>query len=257
MPVIKSEAIILKCDNYRETSKIVTFYSLQHGKLRGIAKGVRDTKTKWGGVLQPMAHVNMMYYFKENRTLHLVSGAEYVKAFTQIYDDFEKLQTGYRIIEMVNKTTEEHHENRELFELLAGVLERLNGATKNYVNLLFNYEFNLAKLLGFGINMEEIQRQNLAKDNGNQYFYNLKLSAGDIKALGEISLGNFNRLRDFNISKSQEMTLEKFFENYFISHFESTGFSNTKKVFRNTNNTKIKNTNTKNTSSKNTKEIYS
>ena len=253
MPIIKSEAIILKCDDYRETSKIVTFYSLEHGKLRGIAKGVRDTKSKWGGVLQPMAHVNMMYYFKENRTLHLVSGAEYVKSFGQIYDDFEKLETGYRIIELFNKTTEEHHENRELFELLAVILENLNGATKNYVNLLFNYEFNLAKLLGFGINMEEIQRQNLAKDNGNQYFYNIKLSAGDIRALGEVSLGNFNRLADFNISKSQVMTLERFFENYFMSHIESTGFSNTKKVFKNTNN---KNTNTKNTNTKNSKEIY-
>jgi len=238
MGIIKTEAIILKCDNYRETSKLVTFYSKSHGKLRGIAKGVRNTKSKWGGVLQSMAYVNMMYYFKENRTLHLISSAEYVKSFGQIYDDFDKLQVGFRIIELANKTTMENHQNELLFHLLVKSLENLNLATKNYVNVLFNYEFNLAKLLGFGINIEDILSRNIDKENENQYFYNIKFSSGDVKALGLISAGNFNSLVGFNISKSQESALERFFESYFNSHFENINISNTKKVFKTTSNVK-------------------
>jgi DNA repair protein RecO (recombination protein O) len=71
MSIINTEAIVLKCTNFRETSKIVTFYTKSHGKLRGIAKGVRSSKTKWGGVLQSMAYLNLFFYFKENKDLHL------------------------------------------------------------------------------------------------------------------------------------------------------------------------------------------
>lgn len=75
MPIVRTDAVILKCDNYRETSKIITFYSRSHGKIKGIAKGVRSSKTKWGGALQSMAMLSIMFYYKENRTLHLVSQA--------------------------------------------------------------------------------------------------------------------------------------------------------------------------------------
>ena len=82
---------MLKCSNYREKSKIVTFYSRSHGKMRGIAKGVRDIKSRWGGVLQSMASLNLMFYYNENRTLHLISGADFAKSYQNIYDDFEKM----------------------------------------------------------------------------------------------------------------------------------------------------------------------
>ncbi len=231
MGIIKTEAIILKCDNYRETSKIVTFYSKSHGKMRGIAKGVRSSKTKWGGALQSMGWLNMIFYYKETRTLHLISGAEYVKQLQQTYDDFDKLQLGFRIIELVNKTTPDEQVNLDLFDLMTKSLENLNAATKNYVNVLFNFEFNLAKLLGFGINVEKIFESNIDKLNGNRYFYETKFSPGDIKNLNLISEGNFNMLMSLNISKPAEAVLDMFFESYFKNHFEQTGHSKTKKVF--------------------------
>jgi DNA repair protein RecO len=231
MSIIKTEAVILKCDNYRETSKIVCFYSKSHGKLRGIAKGVRSSKTRWGGALQSMAYLNMMFYFNENRTLHLISGGEYVKQFQSTYDDYDKLQVGFRIIELVNKTTEEHQENADLFNLLVESLDALNIATKNYVNVLFNLEFRLAKLLGFGIDFKDILSKNIDKIKGNQYFYKTKFSQGDIKVLNLISEGNFNSLAGLSISKSQQIVLDMFFENYFKSHFEDINLSNTKRVF--------------------------
>src|SRR5436853_2939188 len=153
MALVKTEAVILKCSNYREKSKIVTFYSRSHGKMRGIAKGVRDVKSRWGGVLQSMASINLMFYYNENRTLHLISGADFAKSYQYIYDDFEKMQVGYRIVELINKTTEDHHENQSVFELLANSLDSFNDATRNYVNVLFNFEFRLMKILGFEIDL--------------------------------------------------------------------------------------------------------
>lgn len=231
MAIIKTEAVILKCDNYRETSKIVTFFTKTHGKIKGIAKGVRNSKSRWGGALQSMAHVNIIFYYKENGGLHLISGCEYERSLPSIYDDFDKLQTGYRIIELLNRTTAENQENELLFALASETLKNLNGATKNYVNVLFNFEFRLIKLLGFGMDLDMIFGSNIDKSNQNQYFYETKFNDGDIRTLSVIGEGNFNQLMCLNISKSQEITLENFFESYFRNHFEHIGFSKANKVF--------------------------
>lgn len=235
MPIVKTEAIILKCNNYRETSKIITFYTRSHGKLNGIAKGVRSTKTKWGGALQSMALLNIMFYYKETRTLHLVSGADHLEQFTSIYNDFDKLQIAYRMVELVNRTTAEYQENGQIFNLLAESMKMLDGATKNYVNVLFNFEFRLLNLLGFRVDMNDLPGVNIENNFQNQYFYETRLSAGDVKAMEMLESGgeegNFNAFMRLNISKSQESVLEKFFENYLRDHIEHAGFSNSKKVF--------------------------
>jgi DNA repair protein RecO (recombination protein O) len=231
MAIVKTPAVILKCDNYRETSKIVTFYTPEHGKLRGIAKGVRNSKSKWGGALQSMAYVNMIFYLKENRTLHLISGAEYAAKIQNVSDDYDKMRIGFRIIELINQTTPEHHENRDLFSLIVESLEMLNDATKNYVNVLFNFEFRLLKILGFEVNPKMYSEGSVEKSKGNRYVYDTRIDAGDRKIMNAISSGNFNSLMSLNISKSQETVLERFFENYVRDHFEHAGYLKSKRVF--------------------------
>ncbi len=231
MAIVKTEAVILKCDNYRETSKIVTFYTQEYGKLRGIAKGVRNSKTKWGGALQSMAYVNLIFYLKENRTLHLISGAEHAGQIQNISDDYDKMRIGFRIVELVNQTTPEHHENKDLFRLLTESLKMLNDATKNYVNVLFNFEFRLLKILGFEVSAELYGEGSVEKSKGNKYVYDTRIDAGDMKIMSALSSGNFNSLMTLNISKSQEIFLERFFENYVRDHFEHAGYLKSKRVF--------------------------
>lgn len=231
MPLVKTEAVVLKCDNYRETSKIITFYTKSHGKLKGIAKGVRNSKSRWGGALQSMAIVNVMYYYKETRTLHLVSGAEYASPLNQIFSDYEKMQCGFRMIELVNRTTAEMQENTKIYNLLVSSLQMLDTAGKNYINTLFFFKFRLLDLLGFRPDLTNLN--DIVENNGtNQYFYETNFNAGDVKAIEALSEGNFNLLITLNITKPQQITLDRFFDNYLRDHFEHASFSNAKKVFR-------------------------
>ena len=146
MGIVSSPAFVLKTDKYRETSKIVTLFTWLHGKIRCIAKGVRMTNTKWGGCLQSMAYLNVFYYYKENRSLYLLSNAEYIETYKNLQTDNEKLRIAYQIAELINRTTLEHHDNNQIFELLAGSLKCLDNATKNYVNVLFKCEIELHAL---------------------------------------------------------------------------------------------------------------
>lgn len=227
MSLIKTEAIVLKSANYRDKSKIVTLYTKSHGKLKAIAKGVRDSKTRWGGVLQSMGYLNILLYFKENRTLHLLSSAEYINTHSGIYENIDKMNVGFRIIELVNKTTADGHEIRGVFELLSQSLNMLNDATKNFVNVLFNFEFRLAKMLGFAI---DVENRGLGIPAGFSGFEEVKMHNDDVRVLRTIASGNSDEIMKLNIIKSSEIAVERFLESHFKIHFDNLNFSNTKKV---------------------------
>lgn len=238
MYLIKTEAVVLKSDNYRSSSKIVTLYSKSHGKVRGIAKGVRDVRNKMGCSLQPMSHLIVNFYFKENRTLHLISKAEHLEIFKNLHEDSEKMKIGFRILELLNQVTIEHHENAKLYSLAVKTFCCLNDATKNYINVFFNFEFQLMKLLGFGLNFDsEPQRFNgnsefLVRDAGKgRFLQNVGvLSSNEVGLLKIISKGNFIDIIELNISSASESTIDNFFASYIQEHFGYLSYSKVMKV---------------------------
>jgi len=126
MPIVKTEAFILKSFRYGDTSKIVTLFTKDFGKINTIVKGVRNYKSRLCGVLESMNYINTIIYLKENRDLHLLTNAEYKKSFSNILNDFDKLQASFRIIEMLNKSVVENEINTSIFDLLIRTFEKLN-----------------------------------------------------------------------------------------------------------------------------------
>lgn len=227
MALIKTEAIVLRAANYRDRSKILTLYTKSHGKLSVIAKGVRDAGTRWGGVLQSMAYLNALLYFKENRTLHLLSNAEYVRSFKSIFENSDKMNVGFRIIELINKTTADCHEIKGIFELITGSLNNLEDATKNYVNVLFNFEFRLAGLLGFAVDVNEENTAGL-RLTGNSVLPLIRNNQAEVLKI--ISYGNIEEIMELDMKEADEIAVDRYFENHFRLHFDNLDFSNTKKV---------------------------
>jgi DNA repair protein RecO len=251
MAIVKTEAVLLKYSNYRETSKIITFFTKDYGKLKCIAKGVRDTKSRWGGTLQSMANLYITLYYNENRTLHLLSGAEYALPLKNIYNNHEKIEFGYRIVELLDRCTIDNHQHLKLFSLLTETLKKLEDATNNYCNMLLNFEFQLAKVLGFGINVDILAGRDTAGSYNNLHYTfkpfndnsHLKytgivndskymLNYENIEVLKAFEKGNFDEIMRLNIVKPNDIIIEKFFERHFEEHLEGNGYSKTKKVLR-------------------------
>ena len=57
MPLIETESIILKTYNLAEADKIVLFLTRDHGVLRGVAKGAKRLKSRFGSGLEPFSIV--------------------------------------------------------------------------------------------------------------------------------------------------------------------------------------------------------
>jgi DNA repair protein RecO (recombination protein O) len=139
---------------YRDTSKIVTFYSKEYGKLKGIAKGARSAKNKFGSALEPLSHSMLLIYKKEHRDLHLISQCDSIDSFRNLTEDLDRMTTGLSILELIDQVT--HHEERTpaMFTLLVETLNALNASTKNYETYLQAFQLRLAALFGYAPNFD-------------------------------------------------------------------------------------------------------
>ena len=147
--ITKTEAIILKGMKYRETSKILTLYTRQFGKVSVIAKGARSPKSKFGSALEPMNYVLAVFYKKDSRDLHLLAQCDLMKSFRGISEEMDRLHAAMAVVELVNAVSHQEEQNEQLFMTTVQSLEEINRATKNVLHVLYCFEVRLSEILGF------------------------------------------------------------------------------------------------------------
>lgn len=148
MAIVTDEAIILRSVKFGDTSKILTLYSKNNGKINCIVKGARNIKSKVLGVIEPFNHITIVFYNKQNRDLQMLSKAETIKNFSLIKTDLDKLTICYRILEMMNKAVYDKEHSQELFEMLIKIFSYINeNSTENFNPYLY-FQIHLCEVLG-------------------------------------------------------------------------------------------------------------
>src|SRR6266581_2375235 len=123
MPLYKEQGIVLRSVKLGEADKIVSILTQGSGKVRGVAKGIRRTNSKFGARLEPFTHVSLLLY--QGRNLDTVTQAEIVSPFRSVRADFSLIAAGETMVEAVDKVAEEHERNVRLFLLLLSGLRAL------------------------------------------------------------------------------------------------------------------------------------
>ena len=121
--VYRADAVVLKASDFGEADKALTLFTLQHGKLRAIAKGARRPGSRLGGHVDVLTHANLM--LARGRNFEIVTQAETVEPFLRLRDDLWRASLGYQLAELVDRMTEEAHEDGPLFESLVEALGRI------------------------------------------------------------------------------------------------------------------------------------
>jgi DNA repair protein RecO (recombination protein O) len=153
--ITKTDAIVLKSMRYRDTSKIVTFYSRRFGKIKGIAKGARDTRSKFGASLEPLTIASVVLYKKEHREIQLISQCDIVRRFKRSTADIDRMAVALSVLDVVHQVTHDEEENPPLYKLIVDTLEAIERAEKNVENLFHAFEIRLAALFGYAISCEK------------------------------------------------------------------------------------------------------
>lgn len=145
----KAEAVVLKTLNHGDTSKIITLYSREVGRLKLIAKGVRSPKSKAAGLFQPTRHLQVIYYVKSNSDLQLFKSGELVDGFFGLEEDFDRLTLAQVMVELLDRSVEDEESHPHLFQLLIESLSRLSDREISSAEAYWFFHTHLLKELGF------------------------------------------------------------------------------------------------------------
>jgi DNA repair protein RecO (recombination protein O) len=123
MGLYRDQGVVLRTYRLGEADRIVVIATRASGKVRAVAKGVRKTKSKFGGRLEPVSHVALQLY--EGRELDIVTQAEVIDHFRAIREDLERLTKATTLLEAVDQVAQEGEPNARLYTMLVGALRSL------------------------------------------------------------------------------------------------------------------------------------
>ena len=106
MATYNDEAVVLRTYRLGEADRIVTLLTRRHGKVRGVAKGVRRTSSKFGARLEPFAHVDLQ--ITEGRTLDILTSVVTKTLFSKdVSDDYGRYTTAEAMVEVADQLVSE------------------------------------------------------------------------------------------------------------------------------------------------------
>ena len=105
MALKSDQGIVLRGYPFGESHRVVVLLSPNNGKLRTVAKGVRKTKSRFGGRLEPFTHVDVMLY--EGKNLDTITQVSIINAFPHVRNDLERVLAASTMIECSFHSSEE------------------------------------------------------------------------------------------------------------------------------------------------------
>jgi DNA repair protein RecO (recombination protein O) len=138
MPLLKTAAITLKSRKWGDADRIVTLFTFRYGKLRGIARGARRMKSRFGSALEPFVHCDLNLFEKPNDPMHRVSQADIRETFPLLREDLAVMGGAARMANLIAAITGEGDASPGIFDTLLGGLRALNeGDDPGLTTLLF------------------------------------------------------------------------------------------------------------------------
>ena len=149
MSVFETEALILRSYNLAEADKIVVCLSRSAGLIRGVAKGCRKLKNRFGAALEPFTLINLTYCEKENRELVSFRQVEILKSRFNLSSNASIL-TGFAYMgDLLIDFSPPHQANDNLFRMALACFEAASATPEDLEAVLRYFEVWLLKLEGF------------------------------------------------------------------------------------------------------------
>lgn len=148
MALLKDRAIILSTRVFGESDKIVRFFTLNSGKLTGIAKGGKKSQKRFMNTLELFNVVNLEYFEKAGAGMVRIDSADLVETNMDIGSSYKGMCIASFFTEFVDKLTKEKERNDGLFQLLSASLARLKSVELTRSDILY-YQLQMLDHLGF------------------------------------------------------------------------------------------------------------
>ncbi len=163
--IVTTEAIILKARKFKESSKLLTCYTHDYGKLTFVANGARRISKKggsrFGSALDALSVSMITFQKKEGRDLHTLMSADHIQSSLALQDHYSALTTAFAVAESILSTQLEEQAHSEIFSLTKETIMALHATTaqgrtaliepSHYEAIQLCFYIRLAGYMGFAL----------------------------------------------------------------------------------------------------------
>lgn len=119
----RDRGIVLRTYKSGEADRIVVFLTENNGKVRSIAKGVRKTRSKFGGRLEPLSLLDVQFH--RGRDLDIVNQVETVDSTNNVFGDLDSMTEAIAVLEAVDQLVPDREPVPHVYRMLVGVRRTL------------------------------------------------------------------------------------------------------------------------------------
>jgi len=149
MPLIETEGLVLKSYNLAEADKIVVILTHDHGIVRGVAKGAKRLKSRFGSSLEPFTEVRASYFQKDNIELVSLQSADLVRSNFSSASDPEFLERFVFLSDLLISLTPPHDPAQDLYRMVRACLSAVADRRVALPAVAVYFEIWLLKLAGY------------------------------------------------------------------------------------------------------------
>lgn len=152
MNQIITSGIVLTRTNYQEADKIMTLLTPDHGKVSVLARGVRKSKSKLAAGIE-LFSISEISFIRGRGELSTLISARLKKHYGYIVQDINRTMTGYELIKLLNKVTEDAT-GPEYYDLLQQTYESLDNKNVPLDLIYLWFYAQLLRLAGHSPNLK-------------------------------------------------------------------------------------------------------
>jgi DNA repair protein RecO (recombination protein O) len=154
----RDEAVVLRTQKLGEADRIVTLLTRRGGRVRGVAKGVRRTSSRFGARLEPLMHVDVQLW--AGRSLDVVTQVEVITPYGHaMAGDYPRWTAGTAVAETAERLTAEEREPApQQYLLTVGALRALTAGAHDPGLVLDAYLLRSLAVAGWAASFDDCAR---------------------------------------------------------------------------------------------------
>lgn len=153
----KTQGIVLKSIDFRETSKISTFFTHDYGKLKGVLKGIRKDPKKFGSHVDRFTVNDIVFYHYSRTDIHLISQCDLRQYYFAIRKDYKRHLAANYSLELVDAIMPVEQPNKDIYQLMLDYLEALE-TIRDIDKLVYIFQVKTLLYSGFSPHLDSCVR---------------------------------------------------------------------------------------------------
>jgi len=178
----KTSALVLNSTDYGESDRIVNFYTMDYGKICGIAKGAKRSKKRFVNSLESFSFVKLIFAKKQGAGLARIDQCELIDGFHNIKKDLETITAASYFVELLSEMVREWQRNTKAFELILNFLRMLDDGREPETFSRF-FEVKLLTILGYQPHLDKCTVCKYAPDADTIIYFSSAKGGIDIPVL--------------------------------------------------------------------------